>query len=258
MPRSGSWRSAGPAAFVLLCAASIALSGAASDTTSLDIARGRHIATALAGCADCHGTDFGGGRPFTRAGQTVFAANLTGGAGGVAAASDGDLARAIRTGIRSDGTRLQVMPSREYAIMTDADVNDLIAFLRSLRPVDRSVARGAAPAGTPSPVGQESPAERSGPLGTGVYLATIGGCTNCHAANLAGGARIGEIVAPDISHAGIGNWSFADFASAMRTGRTPDGRLLARVMPWESIGKMTDEELRSLYDFLESKPGGAS
>jgi len=228
----------------------------AQDTPAPDRARGRHLATALAGCADCHGATFAGGRAFTRGGQTVYAANLTGGAGGIAASTDADLRRAIRTGVRPDGTRLSVMPAREYAVMTDGDVDALIAFLRSLRPVDNVIPRGAAPPAPSLSPGARPPDgdERPPLLTVGAYLATIGGCTNCHGANLAGGRRIGDAVAPNISRDGIGSWSYADFQTAMRTGKTPDGRMLSKVMPWETFGKMTDDELRALYDFLGSEP----
>jgi cytochrome c553 len=88
----------------------------------------------------------------------------------------------------------------------------------------------------------------------GAYLATIGGCTSCHGADLAGGNRFGDVVAPAISRAGIGTWSLHDFQTAMRTGTTPGGHVLAKIMPWESIGMMTDDELRTLYNFLEAQP----
>jgi cytochrome c553 len=237
---------------------------------SPDVERGRHIATALAGCADCHGADFGGGRAFVRDGVTVYAANLTAGVGGIGQTSDADVARAIRFGTRPDGSRLRVMPAREYAVMTDGDLADLLAFLRSLQPVDRDVPRardepsatvGAIsppPARDPNfapPIGAADAATQSPvTLSPGAYIVTIAGCTNCHAANLAGSARPGGGYAPNISHDGIGTWSFADFTTAMRTGKTPDGRVLAPAMPWKNIGKMTDAELRTVYDYLESQP----
>lgn len=242
----------------------------AQATPAPDVARGRHIATALAGCAGCHGATFGGGRAFTVVTptvdaanriQTVYAANLTPGTGGVAALSDDDLRRAIRDGQRPDGTLLRVMPSSEYAVMTDADVADVIAFLRSLPPVDQVVPQAAGSSFRPC-CGRPTYPEAS-PTG-GAYLARIGGCTGCHGADLAGGPGahpvvgpgFGPVAVPNISRDGIGNWSFADFQTAMRTGKTPDGRTLSSAMPWRTVGKMTDDELRAVYDFLESHGGG--
>jgi mono/diheme cytochrome c family protein len=192
----------------------------------------------------------------------VFAANLTGGAGGIGGDSDADLRRVIRTGMKPDGTHVRIMPIAEYAVMTDADVDDLIAFLRSLPPVDHVVPSGAldpdaarAPATNAAPITPPDAAMHAGAtaLTGGAYLVTIGGCTNCHGANLAGRTRPNGPVAPNISHDGIGTWSFADFQTAMRTGKTPDGRVLSTAMPWPSIGGMTDAELRSVYDYIESR-----
>jgi cytochrome c553 len=239
-------------------AISLARAGAQSPSPSPpDLERGRHLATAVAGCADCHGADFAGGRGFARGGLTVYAANLTGGAGGIAAQTDAQIARALRSGIAADGRQLRVMPWREYAIMTDADVADVIAFLRSLPPVDRTVPSpppmpASAAAAPPGPAASNTD-DVVRPLSGGAYLATIGGCLGCHGAALAGGNQIGGIVTPNISHDGIGSWTFADFRTAMRTGMTPGGHRLAMVMPWRSAGQMTDTELQTLYDFLESK-----
>jgi mono/diheme cytochrome c family protein len=91
-------------------------------------------------------------------------------------------------------------------------------------------------------------------LSAGEYLATIGGCKNCHGAKLAGAPRPNGIAAPNITQGGIGTWSFADFTSTLRTGKTPSGHVLGGEMPWRSIGRMTDAELRVLYDYLESQP----
>jgi mono/diheme cytochrome c family protein len=252
MAHRRTWWLAGFALFSATVALSLGRVGA-QTTPAPDVARGMHIATALAGCADCHAATFAGGRGFTRGELTVYAANLTSGKGGIAAVSDADLERAIRRGIAPDGSRLRVMPWREYAVMTDADVADVVAFLRTLPPVDNVIARPAAPSpeapAVASPNASDEP--HSAPTG-GAYLATIGGCLNCHGANLAGGERIGPAIAPNISHAGIGTWSFADFQTTMRTGKTPTGHVLASVMPWQSVGRMTDDELHALYDFLES------
>ena len=71
-------------------------------------------------------------------------------------------------------------------------------------------------------------------LARGELVFNAGGCTNCHTAKggppLAGGDAIqspyGAFYAPNITpdrETGIGGWSEADFARAMREGRAPDG-----------------------------------
>lgn len=249
--------------FALAAAASAAvlLAGhaGAQDAVPADLERGQHLAVALGHCVSCHGENLAGGRAFVRDGVTIIAANLTPGAGGIAALSDADVRRAIRQGIGPDGTALRVMP-RQYTVMTDADVDALIAYLRSLPPVDNAApaahASAAATGALPPPAMHVEPPPNGGPypLSEGEYLATIAGCKNCHGANFAGTLRPNGIAAPNITRTGIGTWSFADFTITLRTGKTPSGHVLGAEMPWRSIGRMTDAELRVLYDYLAAQP----
>src|SRR5215212_4503096 len=91
---------------------------AASDPAALE--RGKHLATAVGKCVECHAADMGG-KVFMDAGPlgTVVASNLTTGRGGVLARyGDGQLERAIRHGISADGHALAIMPSAEYNAMS--------------------------------------------------------------------------------------------------------------------------------------------
>ncbi len=224
----------------------------AQDGSAPDVGRGAHIATAIAGCADCHGTQFAGGREFAVPGGSVHSANLTSGSGGIAALSDADLRRAIHIGIGADGRPLRIMPAREYAIMTDADLNDVVAFLRTLPPVDAT----AVPAASDRDSHVAPQASSSGsPVRSddGAYLVSLGGCTSCHGARLSGALRPSGPAAPNISHDGIGSWTFSDFQTAMRSGKTPANRMLSAAMPWRRVGRLSDPELRVVYDYLESQ-----
>lgn len=61
---------------------------------------------------------------------------------------------------------------------------------------------------------------------------------------------------PD-STTGIGAWSEATFAQALRTGKhlgQEGGRPILPPMPWEMIGQMTDEDLKAVYTYLQSLP----
>ena len=58
-------------------------------------------------------------------------------------------------------------------------------------------------------------------------------------------------ITPD-QETGIGKWSEADFLRAMKTGITPDGRVLDTQMPWPSFQKVTDRDLRSLWAYLKT------
>jgi hypothetical protein len=59
---------------------------------------------------------------------------------------------------------------------------------------------------------------------------------------------------PD-SATGTGAWSEAQFISTLRTGKhLGNGRDILPPMPWFFIGKMTDEDLRSVFAYLKSLP----
>ncbi|HVO92600.1 MAG TPA: hypothetical protein VMT22_07150 [Terriglobales bacterium] len=58
-------------------------------------------------------------------------------------------------------------------------------------------------------------------------------------------------ITPDLE-TGIGQWSEADFMRAMRTGITPDGRVLDTQMPWNAFQKITDRDLKSLWAYLKT------
>jgi hypothetical protein len=67
--------------------------------------------------------------------------------------------------------------------------------------------------------------------------------------------RFKKIYASNITpdpQTGIGKWSEADFLRAMKTGITPDGRVLDAQMPWQSFQKVTDRDLRSLWAYLKT------
>src|SRR5512138_1899929 len=66
--------------------------------------------------------------------------NLTSGAGGIGATNtDEDWVLAIRHGVGHDGRGLILMPSRVWYYLSDEDLADLIAYLKSLPPVDNEL-----------------------------------------------------------------------------------------------------------------------
>jgi len=58
-------------------------------------------------------------------------------------------------------------------------------------------------------------------------------------------------ITPD-PETGIGKWTEADFMRAMKTGITPDGRVLDAQMPWNYFQKITDRDLKSLWAYLKT------
>ncbi|MCB0120151.1 MAG: cytochrome c, partial [Anaerolineales bacterium] len=104
------------------------------------IANGKHIFQ-FRGCEGCHGEQLQGlvylDDPAI---GKVISTNLTTGKGGVGGAmSDADWVRAIRYGIRSDGTALLFMPSTEFYYLSDEDLGDVIAYIKSVSPADNEL-----------------------------------------------------------------------------------------------------------------------
>jgi mono/diheme cytochrome c family protein len=244
-----------------------------TDEASLTL--GKHISETR-GCTDCHGENLGGQAFFNDPAMGVlYASNLTAGKDGIASSySDADWVLAIRHGIGQDHKALLFMPSTEYYFLGDRDLGALIAYLKTISPVDNEVPETSiGPLGrilflagqlplTPAAVidhaGPRPPASEPGvTVEYGKYLAA--GCTGCHGSDYSGGPIPGAppdtVPASNITPGGeLAGWSESDFIQAMRTGVTPDGQEMDPFMPWKNISKMTDDELKALWMYLQSLP----
>jgi cytochrome c553 len=237
------------------------------------IARGRHLATAVSKCTECHGADLGGKMFLDEMPLgVVIASNLTAGKGGVLPRySDAQLDAAIRHGVRPDKRGLLIMPSEEYQHLSDEDAAAIIAYIRSVPPVDRELAASrVGPLGhvlfaagqlplMPAEIIDHAPRARRAPAAGvtreyGQYLVSVGGCTGCHGSNLGGSSGHGP-ASPNITPAGVvASWSEADWIRAMRTGKRPDGTAINDPMPWKAVGMMSDDELRAMWMYLHTVP----
>ncbi len=243
-----------------------------ADAASLAV--GKHWAEIH--CQGCHGEDLGGG-PFFEDPSLGYAdaPNLTAGKGGIGGTNtDADWVRAIRHGIRHDGTSVFIMPSNDYYYLSDADLGGVIAYVKSVPPVDRETRpRSLAPfAKVLYSLGafgnllyaetiQHDVRPPAPPVGLtvdyGEYLANANGCPSCHGPQLNGAqpSEPGAPFAPNLTPGGeLVGWSEADFFKAMREGVTPGGRQLGDSMPWKGLGKMTDDELKTVWLYLQSQP----
>jgi cytochrome c553 len=241
-------------------------------TDSASRARGHAIA-ALNGCTGCHSATLGGQMMFEAFPMArVAAPNLTRGRGGVGGRyTDADWERAIRHGVRANGEHLVIMPATEFNQMRDEDIGQLIAYVKSVPPVDSVVPRVTLwpigrvlhAFGVPIVAAEKIDHTRqrvvAPPPGAtvayGKYVA--GGCQFCHGADLRGEAHGGEPGAPpspNISRSGnAGKWTEAQFIETLRTGVTPAGRrLVNQYMPWQAIGKLHDDELRGLWMYIQA------
>jgi len=243
------------------------------------IERGEYLAT-LFGCNGCHGENLAG-EPLIEEPVLgmVYATNLTAGEGGVLNDyTDSQLSRAIRHGIDKDGHPLLIMPSTDFAHLSDQDTAALIAYMRSMPDVDNVrqpstlgplgrvlLAFDMFPA-FPAEVIDHSVVYNAAPeqgvtVEYGKYLAAA--CQGCHMADFAGGPQLGggpnDIPSANLTVGGeLAEWSTEDFINTIRTGVNPSGRQLDVEMPWQAYARMTDEELTAIFLFLQSLPPVAS
>ena len=243
-----------------------------SDAASL--ARGKHWAEMH--CQSCHGPDLGGG-PFFEDPSLgyVDTPNLTSGKGGIGGANtDADWVRALRHGVKANGQSVFIMPSNDFYYLNDEDLGSIIAYVKSVPPVDREIrprslsvmakvlyALGAFGDLLYAETIQHDvrpPAPLVGiTLEYGEYLVNAHGCPSCHGQALSGAqpAEPGAPLAPNLTPGGeLIAWSEADFINTLRTGVAPSGHQLSDAMPWKGLGKMTDDELKTVWLYLKSLP----
>lgn len=236
--------------------------------SATDVDRGRYLAEVILRCSECHGADLGGQAEVELPGWGRRPApNLTSGEGGVGGTyAPVDWTRAIRHGLRSDGTLLLGMPSLRYAGVTDLDLSKLIAWLARLPAVDRHLPSGSLrpttrlALATGRLIPDATVSDHAGLPGTlatpapsadfGAYLADIAGCHDCHGADLRGADG------PDISHAALKDWTGAEFARATKHGLGRDGRALDPSMPSAALNNITDLELDALWAYVRAVPPG--
>ncbi len=245
------------------------------DTDSVSIEKGKHLYQ-IRGCQDCHGKNLEGSIFMDdELLMKVTAPNLTKGIGGLAEDFKvEDWVRVIRHGVDKKGKSLWMMPSKELFELTDEDLADIIAFCTTQKNVDNSQEQlhSIGPIGRILMILDEVtvlPAEKinhnaipkvniqkNKSAKYGQYLAI--GCQGCHRPTMQGGGPLapGFPPVPDItSHGNLGNWKVEEFLNTLKTGKTPEGRLLDNnFMPWESMAHFSQMELESIYIYLNSLP----
>jgi mono/diheme cytochrome c family protein len=255
---------------------------AAAVALARAIERGRHLVSSRYVCTECHGASLGGGVMIDdpMIGQAL-GPNITLGSGSrTATYGPADWDRAVRHGVSIEG-HPTVMPAVDFQLMSDQELSDVVAYVRSMPPVDNEVppvrfgplgtvlvATGAIPFSADVMPSHSDPhavfppaAEVS--LDFGRHLAGV--CAGCHGADFAGGPIPGGDPSwpPAMNltpHAdALGGWSYEDFAAALREGTRPNGATLvapmSNVIPFTR--NMTEVELQALWTYLESVPAVA-
>jgi mono/diheme cytochrome c family protein len=258
-------------------------------------ARGAYL-FAAADCAGCHtnakakGPALAGGAPIVTDFGVFYAPNITPDpAHGIGAWSLNDFHRAMRQGQGKGGEYLYpVFPYTAFTGMTDGDIADLYAFLRT-QPAMASPNR---PQQAKPPFNirllllgwrllffHEGPlapvAGQSADWNRGRYLAeAVGHCQECHTPRGALGqldtaqAYAGNPKGPDgqkapnltSGPAGLGKWSVSDVEELLNSGMTPSGDYIGSGMALvvDGTGKLTPADRHAIAVYIKSLPAKAS
>ena len=260
-----------------------------ADSKSALVKRGDYLVNTIMTCGNCHtpkgpngditAKAFSGGLSWDEPPFKVTAPNITQDKDtGIGKWSDADIKKLLRTGQRPNGVQIaMVMPTGFYDIISDRDMDAIVAYLRTIKPIKNTV---------PDPIykmpqvhhpfpGGEKPyteAMFTDHLKHGFYLATIGHCMECHtpmgprgrefATRLgAGGFEFpgpwGMSVSPNITSSktkGIGAWTDAEIKRAITTGVDKDGKHLKPPMGFHYYAHMTDGDLNDVIAWLRTLP----
>ena len=270
-----------------------------ANNSEESIERGRYLANHVTVCVDCHsvrdwnyfsgpivaGTEGKGGEVFDQSlgfPGAFVAKNITPTA--LSDWEDRDLARAITSGVSKDGTPFfPVMPYPSYSRLSSTDLAALVAYLRTLKPVENKVADSKPDfpmnlilrtiPGPHDPMEVDPEDE----VAYGKYLVTIAGCADCHTPqekgkklpgmDLAGGFPFplpdGSIVrsaniTPD-EETGIGSWDESVFVERFKQYEGEQARLQKvepgqknSYMPWTMYAGMKESDLKAMYAYLKT------
>jgi mono/diheme cytochrome c family protein len=275
--------------FVATILAALAATLGVANAQSALVKRGDYLVNSILTCGNCHTPKgptgdimdkaFSGGLSWDEPPFKVTAPNITQDKEtGIGKWSDADIKKLLRTGIRPNGVHIaMVMPTGFYHIMTERDLNAVVAYLRTIKPIKNKVA---------DPIYKMPQVENVFPGGEkryteamfsdrqkhGFYLATIGHCMECHTPMEkgvrqfktrlgAGGFEFpgpwGVSVSRNITSSktkGIGGWTDAQIKTAITTGVDKDGNHLKPPMGFHYYAHMTDEDLADIIAYLRTVP----
>jgi len=256
-----------------------------------DIESGRYLAIA-ADCMACHtapaGKPYAGGYAIESPLGTIYATNITPSkTAGIGNYSEAQFARALREGVRADGSHLYpAMPYTSYAMLTDSDVHKLYSyFMQAVEPVDTPIASQTT---LPFPFNVRMSmlawnaifldtkrfvpdAAKSQQINRGRYLAEgLAHCSACHTprnflmgekgGSALAGAPLGSWHAPNITSdkvSGVGGWSDAELMQYLKTGHAEGkgqaGGAMAEAVT-NSFQHLRDDDVAAIVAYLRTVP----
>jgi mono/diheme cytochrome c family protein len=265
-------------AFFSLLATSVQAAGS--------LERGKYLMESVVACGNCHlqrgpqgqplfDKGLSGGMVFDEAAFRAVAANITPDPDtGIGKWSDAQLAKAIREGVRPDGTVIgPPMPIEFYRNMSDDDVASIVAYLRAQPPVPNAVAKSKynipLPRNYGPPVKGVKAPSASDKLRYGKYLADIGHCMECHTprdaqgrlamAKVGAGGQVfpgpwGQSVSRNLTphETGLKGWTDEQIAHSVRTGMNREGQPYKPPMAYGFYKNISDADMSALIGYLRS------
>jgi mono/diheme cytochrome c family protein len=265
-----------------------ALVGTAQAQSDL-VKRGDYLVNTILTCGNCHTPKgphgdimdkaFSGGLSWDEPPFKVTAPNITQDKEtGIGKWSDAQIKTLLRTGMKPDGVHIaMVMPTGFYHIMTEHDLDSVVAYLRTIKPIKNKV---------PDPIYKMPQVENVFPGGEkpyteamfkdhvkhGFYLATIGHCMECHTPMVRGkhdwakdlgrggfefpgpwGVSVSRNITSSKSE-GIGRWTDAEIKRVITTGVDKDGNHLKPPMGFGYYAHMTDGDIADIIAWLRTVP----
>jgi len=272
-------------ALVIVFAATFGVANAQSDL----VKRGDYLVNGILTCGNCHTPKgptgeimdkaFSGGLSWDEPPFEVTAPNITqDNETGIGNYTDAELKQVLRKGIKRNGVPVaMIMPSGFYEIMTDRDLDAVIAYLRTIKPIKNTVPDPIykTAQGHPIPPGGEKPFTEgmlSDKVKKGFYLATIAHCMECHtpmgprgrdfASKLGtGGFEFpgpwGVSVSRNITSSkekGIGGWTDEEIKRAITQGISRDGSKLKPPMGYHYYSTVSTDDLDAIVAYLRTVP----
>jgi mono/diheme cytochrome c family protein len=268
--------------------------------TASRLERGKYLANHVCVCVDCHSTrnwnEFSGPLVEGTVGKggevfdqrfgfpgSFYSKNIT--PFGIGNWTDGEVLRAIASGVSRDGSALfPIMPHPHFGQMDKEDLESIIAYLRSLKPIENIIPESKADFPMnfiintiPKEPHFSKIPNANDAVAYGGYLFNAASCSECHTKQekgkpvegmtLAGGfefpivtggiARSANITQDKVT--GIGKWSEADFVKRFKsyTDSTYVSTKIEKgnfntIMPWTMYGGMKEQDLKAIYAYLKT------
>jgi mono/diheme cytochrome c family protein len=286
---------------IILAFALLLFAGGHRASAESAVARGGYLVNTILACGNCHTPrDAGGaliddralsgGLTITTPAFVATAPNITPDREtGLGNWSEAEIRRTLIEGIRPEHGRLPgvplaaVMPVGFYKALLPDDLDAIIAYLRTVKPVRNMVADPVYRAPVhralyPDAEAGFTKADFTDPVRRGEYLVTIGHCMECHSTFSAGssdykdglgrggrafgpaliqglGSEWHGAVAPNITSdptVGIGSWSDAEIEHAIRKGIARDGHRLNPPMAFMFYAGLSDADVGDIIAYLRT------